>query len=177
MAFYDNALLLSNAQSLAGAATTVISTNTYDITGAGSGTAPSMIWGTSTLLQADVMVGRPMYAYFTVTTAFSATTALTVRIQAAPPATGNVAGTWVDLYTSAAFTGATDLALSAQLVVPIPPLGMIKAAENMPRFYRFKYVNTTSATFSAGAFTAGILLDTPTGMVSTLYPNNFASGL
>ncbi len=123
------------------------------------------------------MVGRPMYMYATVTTAFSATTALKVSIQAAPPATGNVAGTWVDIYTSQAFTGATDLALGAQLVVPIPPLAMIKAAENMPRFYRFKYANTTAATFSAGAFTAGILLDTPTGMVSTLYPNNFASGL
>lgn len=177
MAFYDNTLLLSNAQSLAGAATTVISTSTYDITGAGSGTAPSMIWGTSTFLQSDVMIGRQMYAYFTVTTAFSATTALTVRIQAAPPATGNVAGTWVNLYQSAAFTGATDLAVGSQLVVPIPPLAMIKAAESMPRFYRFAYVNTTSATFSAGAFTAGILLDAPTGMVSTLYPSNFASGL
>jgi len=177
MAFYDNNLLLSNAQSLAGAATTVISSSTYDITGAGSGTAPSMVWGTSTFLQADVMVGRPMYMYATVTTAFSATTALDIRIQAAPPATGNVPGTWVTIYRSAAFTGATDLSLGAQLVVPIPPLAMIKAAESMPRFYRFAYVNTTSATFSAGAFTAGILLDTPTGMVSTLYPNNFASGL
>lgn len=177
MAFYDNSLLLSNAQSLAGAATTVISTTTYDITGAGSGTAPSMIWGTSTFLQADVMIGRQMYAYFTVSTAFSATTALTIRVQAAAPAAGNVPGTWVDLYTSPAFTGATDLVAAAQLVVPIPPLGMIKAAENMPRFYRFKYVNTTAATFSAGAFTAGILLDVPTGTVSTQYPNNFASGL
>jgi len=173
MAFYDNSLLLSNAQSLAGAATTVISTSTYDITGAGSGTAPSMVWGTSTFLAADVMVGRPMYAYFTVTTAFSATTALTVRIQAAAPATGNVPGTWVNIYQSAAFTGATDLAAAAQLVVPIPPKPLLGSA--LPRFYRFAYVNTTAATFSAGAFTAGILLDAPTGMVSTLYPSNFVS--
>lgn len=177
MAFYDNTLLLSNAQSLAGVATTVISTSTYDITGAGVGNAPSMIWGTSTFLQADVMVGRPMYAYATVTTAFSATTALTFRIQAAPPATGNVAGTWSTIYQSAAFVGAVDLVAGAQLVVPIPPLAMIKAAESMPRFYRFQYVNTTAATFSAGAFSSGILLDAPTGMVSTLYPNNFPSGL
>lgn len=175
MAFYDNTLLLSNAQSLAGAATTVISTSTYDITGAGSGTAPSMIWGTSTFLQADVMVGRFMQAYFTVTTAFSATTTCTFVIEAAPPATGNVPGTWVTLYQSSAFTGGT-LTAQAQLVVPIPPLAPIKAAENMPRFYRFRYAIGT-ATFSAGAVTAGILLDTPTGMVSTLYPNNFSSGL
>lgn len=177
MAFYDNALLLSSAQSLAGAATTVISTTTYDITGAGSAVAPAMVWGTTTFLQADVMVGRTMFAYFTVTTAFSATTALTIRIQAAPPATGNVAGTWVNLFQSATLTGATDLAAGAQLVVPVPPLGMIKNAESMPRFYRFAYVNTTAATFSAGAFTAGLLLDAPTGFVSTLYPANFASGL
>lgn len=171
MAFYDNALQLSSAQSLAGAATTVVSTVTYDVTGAGSGTAPTMVWGTTTFAAADVMVGRTMFAYFTVTTAFSATTALTIRIQAAPPATGNLPGTWVNLYQSAAFTGATDLAAAAQLVVPIPPVAMIGDA--LPRFYRFTYVNTTAATFSAGAFTAGILLDAPTGMVSTLYPKNF----
>ncbi len=175
MAFYDNSLLLSNAQSLAGAATTIISTSTYDVTGAGVGVAPSMIWGTSTFLNADVMVGRTMYAYFTTTTAFSATTALTVRIQAAAAATGNVAGTWNTIYQSQAFVGATDLAVNQQLVVPIPPVAMI--GDYLPRFYRFAYVNTTAATFSAGAFTAGILLDAPTGMVSTLYPNNFASGL
>lgn len=176
MAFYDNSLLLSNAQSLSGTATTVISTSTYDITGAGSGTAPAMIWGTSTLLQADVMVGRFMQAYFTVTTAFTATAStVTFVVEAAAPATGNVPGTWVTLYQSAAFTGSA-LTANAQLVVPIPPLGLIKAAENMPRFYRFRYAEG-SGTFSAGAVTAGILLDTPTGMVSTLYPNNFASGL
>ena len=173
MAFYDNSLLLSNAQSLVGAATTVISTNTYDITGAGSGNAPSMVWGTTTFAAADVMVGRTMYAYFTVTTAFSATTALTVRIQAAPPATGNVPGTWRTIYQSQAFTGATDLAVAQQLVVPVPPVAMI--GDYLPRFYRFTYNNTSAATFSAGAFTAGILLDAPTGMVSTLYPNNFVS--
>lgn len=175
MAFYDNALLLSNAQSLAGAATTVISTSTYDVTGAGVGNAPNMIWGTSTFLAADVMVGRQMYAYFTTTTAFSATTALTVRIQAAAPAAGNLPGTWVTIYQSQAFVGATDLAANQQLVVPIPPVAML--GDYLPRFYRFTYNNTSAATFSAGAFTAGILLDVPTGMVSTLYPNNFASGL
>lgn len=176
MAFYDNTLLLSNAQSLAGAATTVISTTTYDITGAGVGNAPSMVWGTSTFLQADVMVGRPMYLYATVSTAFSAgASTCTVIVEAAPPATGNVAGTWVPVYTSNAFTG-TQLTGTSQLVAPIPPLALIQAGESMPRFYRFRYKIST-ATFSAGAFTAGILLDTPTGMVSTLYPNNFASGL
>lgn len=176
MAFYDNTLLLSNAQSLSGAATTVISTTTYDITGAGSGNAPSMVWGTSTFLQADVMVGRPMYAYMTVTTAFTANTStLTFVVESAAPATGNVPGTWVVLYQSAAFAG-TSLTAGAQLVAPIPPLALIKAAENMPRFYRFRYAEG-SGTFSAGSVTSGILLDTPTGFVSTLYPNNFPSGL
>lgn len=175
MAFYDNTLLLSNAQSVAGAATTTISTTTYDVTGAGSGSAPAMIWGTSTFLQADVMTGRQMYAYFTTTTAFSATTAQTVRIQAAAAATGNVPGSWITIYQSQAFVGATDLSVNQQLVVPIPPVAMI--GDYLPRFYRFTYNNTTAATFSAGAWTAGILLDVPTGLVSTLYPNNFASGL
>ena len=175
MAFYDNTLLLSNAQSI-GSATAAVSTNTYDITGAGSGTAPSMVWGTSTLLQADVMIGRPMYMYLTVTTAFSVgASTFTVFIQAAPPIAGNIPVTWTNLYQSAAFTG-TQLTATAQLVVPIPPFALIQKAETLPRFYRFLY-NTSTATFSSGAFSAGILLDTPTGMVSTLYPSNFASGL
>lgn len=175
MAFYDNTLLLSNAQAI-GSATAAVSTNTYDITGAGSGTAPSMIWGTSSFLQADVMVGRPMYAYLTVTTAFSVgASTFTLKIQAAPPVTGNIPVTWTTLYQSQAFTG-TQLTVGSQLVVPIPPFALIQAGETMPRFYRFLY-NTSTATFSSGTFSAGILLDTPTGMVSTLYPNNFASGL
>ena len=176
MAFYDNTLLLSNAQSLAGAATTVISTTTYDVTGAGSGVAPSMVWGTSSFLAADVMVGRPMYMYATVTTAFSAgASTCTFIVEAAAPATGNVASTWVPLYTSNAFTG-TQLTAGSQLVAPIPPMALIQAAEALPRFYRFRYKLST-ATFSAGNISAGILLDTPTGMVSTLYPSNFPSGL
>lgn len=176
MAFYDNTLLLSNAQSI-GSATNVASTTTYDVTGAGVGSAPSMVWGTSANLAADVMVGRPMYLYLTVTTAFSAgASTFTVAVQAAPPsATGNNAGTWTTLYQSAAFTG-TNLTAGSQLVAPIPPFALIQKAETLPRFYRFFYT-TSTATFSAGTFSAGIILDTPTGMVSTLYPNNFASGL
>ncbi len=174
MAFYDNSLLLSSAQSVVGTATAVISTNTYDITGAGSGTAPTMIWGTSSFLTADVMVGRPMYMYATVTTAFSVgASTCTFIIEAATAATGNLPGSWVPIYSSTAFTG-TQLTVRSQLVAPIPPLALIKAAEAMPRFYRFRYQLST-ATFSAGNVTAGILLDTPTGMVSTLYPSNFVS--
>jgi hypothetical protein len=175
MAFYDNTLLLSNAQAI-GSATNVASTTTYDVTGAGVGNAPSMVWGTSTFLAADVMVGRPMYAYFTVTTAFSAgASTFTIAVQAAPPAAGNVAGTWTTIYQSSAFTG-TQLTANAQLVAPIPPFALIKNAEALPRFYRFFYT-TSTATFSSGTFSSGILLDTPTGFVSTLYPSNFASGL
>jgi hypothetical protein len=175
MAFYDNTLLLSNAQSI-GSATNVASTTIYDVTGAGSGNAPSMIWGTSAFAAADVMVGRPMYLYLTVTTAFSVgASTFTVQVQAAAPATGNVPSTWVTLYQSAAFTG-TQLTVNSQLVAPIPPYALIQKAETLPRFYRFFYT-TSAATFSSGTFTAGILLDTPTGFVSTLYPNNFSSGL
>lgn len=176
MAFYDNTLLLSNAQTIGAVTTNVASTTIYDVSGAGSGNAPSMVWGTSTFLAADVMVGRPMYLYFTVGTAFSTGTAtLQIKVQAAPPAAGNLPGAWVDIFASAVFAS-TSLTAGAVLVAPIPPFAMIKAGEALPRFYRFDYVVGT-ATFSAGSFTAGILLDTPTGLVSTLYPSNFASGL
>ena len=50
------------------------------------------------------------------------------------------------------------------------------AGEVLPRFYRFNYLIATS-TFSAGAVSAYLSLEPPAGFVSTLYPNNFSSGL
>lgn len=176
MAFYDQSLLLSNAQTIGAVTTNVASTTIYDVTGAGSGVAPSMIWGTSTFPGADMGLGYVTYLNFIVTTAFSTGGAtLQVKIQSAPAIAANLPGTWVDLYISQAFTGA-QLTAGAQLIAPLPPVAPIKNAEALPRFYRFDYVVGT-ASFTAGAFTAGLLLNPPSGFVSTLYPNNFASGL
>ena len=177
MAFTDSLLQLSNAQALN--STTAASTLIYDVTGAGAGNAPNQkVGGTSSyVFGADIGVGRTIYAWFVVTTAFvlaSSTPTLTFQVQAAP-SSSNSPGTYVTLASSAAFNAAA-LTLGATLILPVPPVGMIANAEALPRFYRFNYLIATS-TFSAGAVSGFLGLEAPTGFVSTLYPNNFASGL
>lgn len=175
MAFFDATLQLSNAQALN--STTAASTNIYDVTGAGSGVAPNQIFGRATNFGDDIGVGKVVYAWFIVTTAFvlaSSTPSLTFQVQAAP-ASSNSPGSYVTLAASAAFSAA-QLVLGATLVMPVPPMALIAPGETLPRFYRFNYLIATS-TFSAGAISAYLGLEPPTGLVSTLYPNNFASGL
>lgn len=175
MAFFDSTLQLSNAQALT--STTAASTNIYDITGAGSGNAPNQVFGKATSFGADIATGRIIYAWFIVTTAFvlaSSTPHLTFQVQAAPDNGSNSPGTYVTVASSAAFAAAS-LTLGATLVLPVAPQ-LIRSGEVLPRFYRFNYLIDTS-TFSAGAVSAYIGMEPPTGFTSTLYPNNFASGL
>lgn len=169
MAFFDNTLLLSNAQAIT---STAASTTIYDVTGAGSGVTPSLIWGTSTVFGEDIGTGdgvRPT-AYFTVGTAFTAGGAatMTVTIEAAVDNGSNVPGTYFVIYSSEAIPVAT-LTAGRNWSVPIPPLA---PGEPLPRFYRFNYTIATGPMLS-GTLTAGILLNPPAGAVSTLYPSNF----
>jgi len=179
MAFTDATLQLSNAQTVN--STSVASTVVYDVTGAGVGNAPNQIvgGGSTYVFGADIAVGRTIYAWFVVTTAFvlaSSTPHLTFEVQSAPPISisNNNEGTYTTLVASAAFTAA-QLVKGAQLILPIAPK-LMAAGEVMGRFYRAYYLVDTS-TFSAGAVDAYISLEPPSGFVSTLYPNNFASGL
>ena len=172
MAFLDNALLLSNAQAITA---TAASTNLYDVTGSGSGVVPPMVFGTTGVAGFDIGLAdgasTPM-AYFTVTTAFVSGGGATLQfqIQAAPDNGSGSPGTYTTLYTSATFAAST-LVAGAQLVVPVPP---IVPGEALPRFYRFNYVVATS-TFSAGAVTGGIIINAPSKLENTLYPNNFTA--
>jgi|ERR1035437_8447740 hypothetical protein len=179
--FTDSALQLSVAQALN--STTAASTNVYDVTGAGSGTAPNQIFGNATNFGADIGAGGVLYAWFQVTTAFvlnASTPTLTFQVQAAP-ASANSAGTYVTLAASAAYSAAA-MPIGATLILPVPPaVGVITTnlnvkANALPRFYRFNYLIGTN-TFSAGAVNGWLGMTPPTGMVSTMYPVNFASGL
>lgn len=171
MAFFDNSLLLSNAQAIT---VTAASTTIYDVTGAGSGVAPNLVFGTSTVFGADIGQGdgaaRPT-AYFTVPTTFTAGGAatMTIQIQAAIDNGSNSPSTYTTIVETQAIPVAT-LTAGTNFNIPIPPL---TAGEALPRFYRFNYVIATGPMLT-GALTAGILLNPPT-QIGVKYPNNFTS--
>ncbi len=177
MAFFDQALKLSDAQPVT---STAASTNVYDIAGVGAGTVPSLTWGTTAAIGADMGQGqgeRPNIL-FTVPTAFVSGGGATIQIQiqAAPDAgdgTGD-AGTYYTLWESIALSVAQiNKAVALPFSVPLPPIDAAYPAGLLPRFYRINYVVATS-TFSAGAISAAIILDVPT-FVNTQYPANFTS--
>lgn len=173
MAFFDQTLLLSNAQAITA---TAASTNIYDVTGAGSGVAPSMVFGQGvTNFGADIGVGDGVenpVAFFTIGTAFATGTSLTIAIQAAP-ASSNSPGTYITLTSTAAIPTAS-LVAGATIILPIPPFAPIELAETLPRFYRF-YYTVAGSNFTTGTITGVILLNAPSGLVGTLYPNNFTA--
>ena len=176
MAFLDQALMLSTAQAVT---VTAPSTNLYDVTGAGSGNAPNMIFGVNALgvqqtAGFDIGTGdsamRPTLL-LDVNTTFTAAGAgtLTVQIQAAPDNGSNVPGT----YTTIVETGALALAqLTAGTLFAIPIPGLAPK-EALPRFYRVNYVVATGP-MTAGAISASILLNPPT-QINVQYPANFVS--
>lgn len=171
MAFYDQSLLLSSAQAITTA--TVASTNIYDVTGAGSGNAPALVWGNTATFGADIGAGtggeRPQ-AFFTVGTAFTTSSAatLSVAVQAAPDNGSNAPGTWTTLTQSAAYLVAS-LTAGTQILLPIPEC---PTSLGLPRFYRFDYI-VGVGTFTAGTITGGILLDTPEAAGGIKYPANY----
>lgn len=166
MAFLDATLLLSNAQAIT---TTANSTTIYDVTGAGSGNAPTMTFGTGPIGD-DIGNGKTVFAEFNVTTAGTGAGTISVAIQAAPDNGSNAPGTYTTLSTSAAFVG-TALVAGAQIFLPVPAFALVAPAEGLPRFYRFVYTVSGSATAS---FTAGILLDPNRGYVGTQYGKGFS---
>lgn len=172
--FTDNTLIFSSAQAIT---STANATNLYDITGAGSGNAPTMIGGNAGVIGADMGAGDGEaipYVVMNVVQAFvsGGGATLTVSLQAAPDNGSNVAGSYTVLYQSAAFTAA-NLALGETLLFPIPPRALSGVpGEALPRFYQVVYTVGTS-TFSAGKVTTEIVLNPPTSLTGTLYPNNF----
>lgn len=179
----DNGLTFNTSWSSSQTITSsVTSTTVVDITGAGVGTAPSMINGpgaANTAVGVDIGQGDGMaipYVYVTVKTAFvSAGGALmTVTLQAAPDNGSYSEGTYTTLYTSVAFTAA-QLAAGQTLMFQVPPRALTgQPGEALPRFYRLSYT-VSSSTFSAGAVNAGIVLNPPNGLVNTQYNSNFTA--
>lgn len=174
MAFFDNTTngpgLLSSAQAIT---TTAASTNLYDVTGAGSGVAPSMTFGNGPV-GFDIAGGlegiaRPV-AYFVITTTGTGAGTVTFEIQAAPNSS-NSPGTYVTLTASDALVG-TTLIKGNVIALPIPPFNQIAPSMSVPRFYRANYVVASSATVSVTAF---IGINLPTGYEITQYGSNFTA--
>lgn len=166
MAFLDGTLQLSTAQAISATAN---STLIYDVTGAGSGNAPAMTYGQGSN-GFDIGNGKTVFAEFNVTTAGTGAGTISVAIQAAPDNGSNAPGTYVTLSTSGAFVG-TALVAGAQIFLPVPAYELVAPAMGVPRFYRFVYTVSGSATAS---FTAGILLDPNRGYVGTQYGKSFS---
>lgn len=171
MAFYDASLQLSAAQAITtGAASTLI----YDVTGAGSGVAPSMVFGQGQKPGADIangQTGASPTAVFTVTTTGTGTGTVAFGIEAAPDNGSNSPGTYVRLATSAAYVGTTLLA-GNQVILPVPPFAQVAPSMGLPRFYRFFYDQTGNGAVSVSA---GIILNPPAGFVSTQYGPAFVA--
>lgn len=175
MAFYDNVTngpgVLSSAQAIT---TSAASTNVYDVTGAGVGTAPNQSFGNGPV-GFDIAAGvdgiaRPT-AYFTITTTGTGTGTITFKVQAAPVAASNTEGTYVDVGASSAYVGTTLIAGNT-IIVPITPYNQIASAMGQPRFYRLYYTQTGNGACSVTGF---IAINLPTGYEGTQHGNNFTS--
>lgn len=181
--FVDNSLSFNTSWQAPQAITaSAASTTVVDITGAGSGNAPAMIGGypaTNNAIGVDIGQGDGMaipYVVMNVTTAFVTANGgvLTIALQAAPDNGSYSPGTYTTLFQSLAFTAA-QLAQGQTLMFQVPPRALSgQPGEALPRFYRLNYTVGTGV-FSAGAVNAGIVLNPPNGLVSTLYPNNYVS--
>lgn len=176
--FVDNSLAFSStwqsAQTLAISSNTA-STNTLDVTGAGSGNAPSIVWGTSTSFGADMGIGggetRP-HVRVQVTTAFTTgnSATLNIALQSAPDNGSNAPGTW----TTCNETGA--IAASALTVGQAINLdfGARAPGAALPRFYRLLYQVPAATSFSAGAVVAGVVVNNDFSTTIGQYPENFS---
>lgn len=176
MAFYDSTLLLSTAQAIT---TTAASTLLYDVTGAGSGNVPNMVFGqnaTGGALLGGFDIGGGMganqpKAVFQVTTAGTGAGTVTFQVQAAIDNGSGSPGTYVTLASSGAYVG-TTLALGNTVIIPIPPEVVAQSGELKPRFYQFNYVVSGSATVSVNG---SIQINPEMGLVGNIYGNNFTA--
>lgn len=154
--------------------TTADSTNVFDVTGAGSGNAPSMVGagGVNTAMGIDLGAGDGMAVpqiIVEIVTPTTVTGTLTITLKAAPDDGSYGQGTYTTLYSSAALTGTTQLAAGALYKFNIPP---IIPGEALPRFYKLTYTVSASISVTVNAY---VLFNASDLRIPTLYGNNFTA--
>lgn len=180
----DNTVTFSSAQSIAtSATTTLVSTTTYDVTGAGVGVASGMITGVNGSTGATQPVGfdigagdgmaiPEVYWNFPAGVNAASTGTLQLQIQAAADNGSNQPLTWYTIAQTSAMT-TTDLVINANGQIQVPPVPF-NFGESMPRFYRLAYVIATS-TFSAGTISANLVLNPSQPTKLQNYPGNYTA--
>lgn len=157
---------------------TVDSTNTIDVTGAGSGNAPTMIGGfpsltTNLALDYGTANGGPGTAWVVLFVTLATTTSgtLTIVMQAAPDNGSYSPGPWTTIYQSAALTGTTQLKANNWIGFPVPPTlqGM---GGSSPRFYKLSYTVASSISVTVSS---GICTDMTSFIGGSKLANNFIS--
>lgn len=170
--FLDNSLNFSTAQAITA---TAACTTIYDITGAGSGNAPALVYGAS-VFGADMGNGDGVavpYVYVQIQTAFVSGGGATLQfqIQAAIDNGSNAPASYTTILQTDAFA-ASALTINKLFFAPLP---ISTLGEAPPRFYRLNYVVATS-TFSAGKITSGLMLNPPSSLTAAIQTqNNFTS--
>lgn len=176
--FQDSQLQLASV--LAVSATTA--GTVYDVTGAGSGTVPSMITGVNGSTGAAVPIGFDIGAgdgmaipevTYEIPTAFVSAggATLQIQLQAAPDNGSGSAGTYQTLVQTSTYT-AGQLAANTIGQFQVPPVQPNWIGEALPRFYRLNFVVGTS-TFSAGTITAYLNLNPSQATKIQNYPGNY----
>lgn len=152
---------------------TAASAGLVDVTGAGSGNAPSMIGGypqVNTAMGLDMGIGdgeATPWVVITVATAGTGAGTVTFELQAAPDNGSYSPGSYTTIFQTQAYTG-TALTAGTVIAFPVPPYSLSGTAE--PRFYRIDYVVSGSATVSV---LANIVLNAPSSLKGIQFSNNY----
>jgi len=177
MAFIDANLQLSTAQNVTAPAT---STLVYDVTGAGVGNAPKMIFGQDALgnpllpgvdIAGGVSGQSQPCAVFDVTTTGTGTGTVAFGVEAAVDNGSNAEGTYIRLATTGAVVG-TALIAGDHIVLQIPPEVIKQLGEKKPRFYRLAYDQTGDGAVHVNGT---IQINPDTSAMGSIYGNNFVA--
>lgn len=169
--YIDGSLQFSNAQALT---VTAASTSLVDLTGAGSGNAPAISFGTASVFGADMGIGDGMAVpkiFAAIGTTFVGGTSLNLQCQFAVDNGSNAPGTW----QTYAETGVI-LTASLKAGVVIGTFDLPRGVGDitvypLPRFIRLNYVIV--GTFSAGTVTSAIVIQRDDRLGAIQYPSNF----